>query len=948
MKKKTSKKIWKQLTAVCTSAIVLLNVSSYTYAAEFSAEEVFSSNQEADESYTEELFSSETDIPEADYRENTGADFSGADNVEVTDEGIPVTEHAGSTDTELYHEDEPNSDTADRLTVDEMIELNECVPYISTLFLPNAEMGTYYTAQLEGISNNSQSLRWSINNTNSLPQGIYLTTDGRLIGTPREKGTFILQILADNGQATAARRLELRITETEPAIKAYEIGLEKDITDMGIFPSGGQGWDYIGVRNKGQNALHLKPLPESENFQLSWYDGFSGVIEPGGMAYITVCSREELPDGYYEETVNIATEEGYSAQAVLKINIGPASMKDYDLQISQVIVDEDDFEDPETRVEEFVLIKNIGQKETKITRDASMLTAYRVEDHSINIDDDEADYVHRTLKPGESITLCIVPLHHYGSFHEEFYVYTDDGSKFAVPIIQEIEDPNFLADQMEITPSQIKYDSRYVFYEEAPEPREISVKNKSSMAVTLFQQGDVGLRIGKLDKTRLEPGETASFAVQPATGLSGGDYTWWINVNAQSDDGKNAVLSSRVSFRVYNTNFEGIDEFSDVSGLMNGTEKAVEALRLPTYVWVNGYEGDEFSTLVEWNIEECPYDPSVKEEQIFTVKGNLLIPPEQNNKHLDTSVEIQVQVKAYDPLSRPVIDSVFVSDNYLMSSLYDKSNEATGYQFVLVKNEADLEKENFVKTQNSTSTSVTIKTIQKGEYFLHCRAYKKAEGKTTYGDWSEGKQVSVTVTTGKAPKITKATVNGCDVRITVTAPDKTAGFDAVLAKKKSGGMPVNYVVTKANQSSKKNTIVLNGAPKGTYYVAVHSYTIQNGRKILSPWSNLIKVTVKKGKITTPPVIKKVSVSGRKVTIVTSRAKGTAGSDWILANRVVYNNDGTYNSVYDYAYIQKNKTAATISFKNVKPGTYYLIGHAYMKGYAKSFTNWSGIRKVVVK
>ena len=958
-------KIWKKMSAVCVVAIMLLNVPFYAYAEGFSAEDVFSSRQEMETTFAdEERFSSEVSSPsvntsetEASESNTSGNNSANAENLEMNLQGENIGEAdiagtdisgadiAGTDVTGTNIEEENISDTTMAESASDL-EPDGYIPYISTLFLPDAKEGVYYTAQLEGISNNNQSLRWSIGNTNTLPQGLYLTTDGKLTGTPRESGSFILQILADNGDGTAARRLEIRIAKADPVIKAYEMALESDIIDMGIYPSGKQGSSSVRIMNKGQNPLHIKPLPDCQNFEISWYGENESVIEPGNSGYITVRSREGLPDGYYEEKININTEEGLSAQATLKINIGPASQKDYDLKIYPVVIDENDFDDPELRVEVFAFIENIGQKETKITRDTSMLKNYRVDDHSINIDDEEAEDVHRTLKPGESIILCVAPLHEYGSFHEEFYVYTDDGSKFAVPITQEIEDPDYLSDKMKMTPFQIKFDESHVFYEEAPKPQEISVENKSDMAVSLFQQGAVGLRVGKLDKNRLEPGETAKFTVQPAMGLSNGNYSWWVGVNAQSDDGKTAFLSSIVYFNVSEANFEGVDEIPGVTGLTNGTEKTADALRLPYSVRVKGYGDSTFVANVEWNIEECSYDPEVKEEQIFTVKGNLLIPPEQNNKHLDTSAEIQVQVKAYEPLSQPVIDKLSVNDNYLTASLYDKSNEASGYQFVLVKKEADLDKDNFAKTKNSASTSVTIKSIQKGEYYLHCRAYKKDGGKTTYGGWSEGKAVSIEVVTGKAPKITKAAVNGCDVRITVSIPDNAAGFDAVLAKKKSGGEPTDYVVKKINQSAKKKTIVLNGAAKGTYYVGVHSYTYQNRHKVLSPWSNLIKVTVKNGRITTSPVIKKVSVSGRKVTAVISRPKGTAGSDWVLGTHA--ENNGTYDKVYDYAYAQKNKTGTTITFQNVKPGTYYLAGHAYMKGYTKSFTDWSGIKTIVVK
>lgn len=48
------------------------------------------------------------------------------------------------------------------------------------------------------------------------------------------------------------------------------------------------------------------------------------------------------------------------------------------------------------------------------------------------------------------------------------------------------------------------------------------------------------------------------------------------------------------------------------------------------------------------------------------------------------------------------------------------------------------------------------------------------------------------------------------------------------------------------------------------------------------------------------------------------------------------------------YTKKNQTKTTVIFKNVKPGVYYLTGRAYVKGYAKNYTKWSEVKKVVVK
>lgn len=924
------KKIWKKLTAVCISAAMLLCVPIYTYAEELSPEEVFTSAPQAGEGGdTREIFSSEAD---ASGTEQPGVTVEAEQDRPDTDQAVQTNLAAASS---------RDSEQADGEVY---------IPYIITGYLPDGKIGAAYSVQLEGTSNNEQSLKWSIKDENTLPKGISLTPDGLLTGMPEERGDFDIVVIADNGQAVSEKSFELAIKEADPVILPYGMKFEEDTADMGVVPSGHTGSSIIKIDNTGQNPLHMKPLPECANFILSWEKSFSGTIEPGHYQYLHMVSKENLPDGFYQDKVRIETQEGLSAEVTMKVNIGPASDKDYDLDISNTDITIGDWIfDPNQ--EFWIIIKNIGKKPTKITRDTSKLVNFRVYNNSIEAEEEDCEDVYRTLQPGERIFLYISVIELFGSFEEQFYLYTDDGSEFPITIRQNIEkpaEPEHLEKYVKMTPAEVRFNEGYAFYEKLPEAQTITVENKASKAVNLSQQGVDGLKISKLSKYRLEPGEKAEFTVQPVLGLSPDSYSWWIKLGVKSDSGQTTYIRNNIKFNVSTANFEGANKIPEVKGLTNGTEKTSQGLKLPDSVSVKGAEGESFWADVLWYPENSDYDPKLKEEQNFIVKGQLQIPPEQNNKHLDTAVEIQVQVLAYNPLARPVFDKVTVTNNYLEAALYDKSNEATGYQFVLVKNEKNLDKNIFAKEVNSTATSVTIKSIQKGDYFLHCRAYKKEAGKTVHGQWSEGKPISIAVVTGKAPKISKATVKNCDVRFTISIPDKATGFDAVLAKKKSGTEPMDYTIVKRNQSAKKKTLVLNGAAKGTYYVAVHSYTIQNHVKIFSPWSNLLKVTVKNGKIITAPVVKKVSVSRRNVTVTFSRAKGTAGSDWMLGTYVGYDQDGSYNVVSDYKYKQKNKTATKITFSNVKPGTYYLIGHAYKKDFVKNYTNWSKIRKVIVK
>ena len=86
----------------------------------------------------------------------------------------------------------------------------------------------------------------------------------------------------------------------------------------------------------------------------------------------------------------------------------------------------------------------------------------------------------------------------------------------------------------------------------------------------------------------------------------------------------------------------------------------------------------------------------------------------------------------------------------------------------------------------------------------------------------------------------------------------------------------------------------------------------------------------------------------KVTVKFTVPKACDGTDWVLAKKVSQSEDGSYTYVSGYAYTKKNQTKTTVIFKNVKPGVYYLTGRAYVKGYAKNYTKWSEVKKVVVK
>ena len=146
---------------------------------------------------------------------------------------------------------------------------------------------------------------------------------------------------------------------------------------------------------------------------------------------------------------------------------------------------------------------------------------------------------------------------------------------------------------------------------------------------------------------------------------------------------------------------------------------------------------------------------------------------------------------------------------------------------------------------------------------------------------------------------------------------------------------------------------------------MHRVSIRIRMKKCSPevvllWTLLIRrislpeimVTVKTSPVTGKPAVKSAKVSRqgtkRNVAVTFTVPKSCDGTDWVLAKKVSKSDNGSYTGVSSYAYTKKNQTKTTVVFKNVKPGVYYLAGRAYVKGYAKSYTKWSKIKKIVVK
>ena len=118
----------------------------------------------------------------------------------------------------------------------------------------------------------------------------------------------------------------------------------------------------------------------------------------------------------------------------------------------------------------------------------------------------------------------------------------------------------------------------------------------------------------------------------------------------------------------------------------------------------------------------------------------------------------------------------------------------------------------------------------------------------------------------------------------------------------------------ATQNSTNTICTLKKVP--CFFARVRSYTVRNGKKIYSKWSNMMRIPSYKLK---KDNIKLIKVTGREKSITAqfSKLKCSDGFDCVLKN-----------SKSGEKIIMKNQKKNTVIFKNLKPGTYYLKAPAY--------------------
>lgn len=96
--------------------------------------------------------------------------------------------------------------------------------------------------------------------------------------------------------------------------------------------------------------------------------------------------------------------------------------------------------------------------------------------------------------------------------------------------------------QIAAAPENLSFESRLEDYTELPEAQAVTITNDENREITLNQPAAEHYEIGALSQTTLQPSETATFTVQPKSGLATGNYKETIHISGS--DGTSAAVEA--------------------------------------------------------------------------------------------------------------------------------------------------------------------------------------------------------------------------------------------------------------------------------------------------------------------------------------------------------------------------------------------------------------------
>ena len=183
-----------------------------------------------------------------------------------------------------------------------------------------------------------------------------------------------------------------------------------------------------------------------------------------------------------------------------------------------------------------------------------------------------------------------------------------------------------------------------------------------------------------------------------------------------------------------------------------------------------------------------------------------------------------------------------------------------------------------------------------------------------------------------------------------------------LAKGCAGAQGYDFVISKKSnmlQTGKfSQTVSSTGKPqasfrylaKGTWYVAARSWVLDaQGNKVYGSWTKIKKIKIT---VVTPqqPKIRNITVKGNAVTVTYTKCKNATGYEILLGNKYKTSAGEKY-PVKKYLKRTEGKNTVTVTFTNVKKGTWYVTIRAWnqtSKDKSRVYSPYSTMKKFKTK
>ena len=428
---------------------------------------------------------------------------------------------------------------------------------------------------------------------------------------------------------------------------------------------------FVDIKNTGTGALNFKAI-SPEHFMVA---DIEGPLAAGESVSVWIQPRKELEEGTYDDTITYETEEGaevsFEVKAVVEAEEEPVLEPD-DSEAP------DDSENPETpdNTEEpsaelgklsistdpaVLSFADLTEGYTQIS-ESQTVTVTNTGDETVTLKLPESEHFDiapvdtqavYTLEKGESCSFLVQPKAGLvqGDYSDTlvFGIEEDESAVAQAEAGVSVKAEEKPQVSLKADPSEIIYDPMEEGYNTPEYVYRITLTNTGNAAVDLTQPQAQYFEIGELSATQLDPGAEATFTAVPKTGMTAGEYSESVQVTATNTDSQiSAVAEINASFSVTKPacRITGIQNPSHVKGVKNGVEKSAKALGLPSKVVINTTEG-EMKAKVKWNVKECTYDPSVKQEQTFKVNGTVVLPDGvENPDQISLITAVKVTVKA--------------------------------------------------------------------------------------------------------------------------------------------------------------------------------------------------------------------------------------------------------------------------------------------------------------